>query len=1225
MSTRTGPNLHIKNLILNLDFLSTNSWNIGRSEWYDISLANNDAVLVGNPAFDNISGYIEFNTTEQYAEISKSGSQPGFDFGVGDFTVEVWIYPLNFNSDTYMISLPNSNTFSLLADATTGAISVISDTYSTQGEISDWNLTANTWNCVAFKRESGVGYAYLNGILKGSLAGFDTEISENLLYVRYENETDFNASRFRVVRVYDAAITDLQIRNNYNVFANRSYNPVVAVPLNAIQNQSTIEGTVGRNLETAIPVLGDEGNGDYFYEISPSLPAGITLDNFTGEVSGFTQSIIDQVYTITVKDQLNNSATATFTLDINAQPISFTSTTSVIDVGINTIISNLFPVRATGGFGQLSYSVSPALPQNQESGDILEWSVTSNGENAYIFSGPTSGENIAISVFQGTTLDFGVETGSVATGQEDFTSPGTFTFTVPSGVTSIDAVAVGGGGGGGGSNGASGPGAAGGGGGGLSWLNGISVTPGETLDVIVGDGGAQGTNSIDGVEGGDSSIQRSGGILLLAEAGQGGASNVTSGGDGAGGAGGSSLDVSYGGGNGGAGGAAQNNGAGAGGGGAGGYSGNGGKGDGTNGAQQNGSGGGGAGGLAINSQPPTASAGGGGVGILGEGPSGTTGSSTSVGGSNAPQDPTSDTAGLYGGGGGATEDDTNAPGQNGGAGAVRIIWGTSRAYPSTNTTDQVPSGSQEPFWIKTAPTTGTADAVPGVTNNGTTSGSVVWDTSGVTPDVYYYISENNADFQGIITILDIPPSLQLDTVTGKITGTPNIFYPTTTHTITVSDSLTPTPQTATFDFNLTVRATPLNTILNELSIALSVGETVSVVPVSASGGLSPYTFSVSPSLPTGLSYNTSTGEITGSPSSELSSTTFTVTVTDLSNQSATANFDIEITASLYELSQFTFTAASTNGPDGPSESTLLTSYDTTANPWLNNNSFYSVPTNGIQQWTVPQTTTYKITAKGATGGIHGGSFNPAFPGEGAEVVADVPLNQGDTVNIVVGQKPSSSTSSAGNGAGGGGGSWVYTGSIGGNGLLVVAGGGGGSGHGSSGTTGGNGKGGSSTEDSNESASGENFGVNQRITRGSVGNKGIGEGGFSTETGGTVQQYAGSGGGAGWLSNGDDHNGAGQGGDRFVGGGTNRSLGLSGGFGGGAGAGGTGSAGGGGGGYTGGGAGEGYSNTGSGSSWGGGGGGGSFVTANAVTSTITEGLGGIDYADTGNGFVIIQKL
>jgi hypothetical protein len=42
---------------------------------------------------------------------------------------------------------------------------------------------------------------------------------------------------------------------------------------------------------------------------------------------------------------------------------------------------------------------------------------------------------------------------------------------------------------------------------------------------------------------------------------------------------------------------------------------------------------------------------------------------------------------LYGGGGGGRSDNGPGLGAPGGQGAVRIIWGTGRSYPSTGTAD----------------------------------------------------------------------------------------------------------------------------------------------------------------------------------------------------------------------------------------------------------------------------------------------------------------------------------------------------------------------------------------------------------------------------------------------------------------------------------------------------------------------------------------------------------
>jgi len=98
--------------------------------------------------------------------------------------------------------------------------------------------------------------------------------------------------------------------------------------------------------------------------------------------------------------------------------------------------------------------------------------------------------------------------------QQEFPTPGTYSFTVPTAVTSICAVAIGGGGGG-----ASDVNDGGGGGGaGLQYRNDIAVTPGETLTVVVGSGGAPGVNA---ATGGDSGHYRRGTQLVYATGGAG--------------------------------------------------------------------------------------------------------------------------------------------------------------------------------------------------------------------------------------------------------------------------------------------------------------------------------------------------------------------------------------------------------------------------------------------------------------------------------------------------------------------------------------------------------------------------------------------------------------------------------------------------------------------------------------------------------------------------------
>ena len=289
-----------------------------------------------------------------------------------------------------------------------------------------------------------------------------------------------------------------------------------------------------------------------------------------------------------------------------------------------------------------------------------------------------------------------------AAGQITFTTPdnstssSVFSWVVPSNVTTISAVVVGGGGCGALMNPNAYPNKAapGGTGGGLSYRNNIPVTPGETLTISPGIGGYYNVGSYNG---GASYIMRGGTILVRAEGGTSAISSspnaILSGGLGGaspadgGGSGGDWTTIP-----------GQNTRALGGGAGAGGYSSNGGDGgvDATNagapgaGYPNSGAGGGGYASLSLG-------AGGGGVGLQGKGSDGVAGSVSSPGGgggsgggdgktsqlSNTMYEPT---GGLYGGGGFGRLQGTGNAGA-GGKGAVRIIWGPNRAFPSTNTAD----------------------------------------------------------------------------------------------------------------------------------------------------------------------------------------------------------------------------------------------------------------------------------------------------------------------------------------------------------------------------------------------------------------------------------------------------------------------------------------------------------------------------------------------------------
>jgi hypothetical protein len=141
----------------------------------------------------------------------------------------------------------------------------------------------------------------------------------------------------------------------------------------------------------------------------------------------------------------------------------------------------------------------------------------------------------------------------------------------------------------------------------------------------------------------------------------------------------------------------------------------------------------------------------------------------------------------------------------------------------------------------------------------------------------------------------LPSPLTINPTSGAITGTPGSSgtFPVT---VTVTDSTTPTNQTASKQFSLTIA--PVLAIATTALPNGVVGLAYSA-PVAASGGNTPLAWSAT-GLPSPLTINATSGAITGTPGS---SGTFpvTITVTDATsptNQTASKQFSLTIVAAL---------------------------------------------------------------------------------------------------------------------------------------------------------------------------------------------------------------------------------------------------------------------------------------------------------------------------------------
>jgi len=159
-------------------------------------------------------------------------------------------------------------------------------------------------------------------------------------------------------------------------------------------------------------------------------------------------------------------------------------------------------------------------------------------------------------------------------------------------------------------------------------------------------------------------------------------------------------------------------------------------------------------------------------------------------------------------------------------------------------------------------------------------------TAGASYSATIGVAGGSSPFTWTVSSGSLPSGLALGTSTtdsNTISGTPT--GQTSTFTVKASDA---TGVATTQQFTVTVALAVLTSSLPSSTMNSSYTATL-----QAGGGTPPYSWSETGALPTGLSLDSSTGGISGTPS-EAGTSNFTVTVTDSKSATATASLSITI-------------------------------------------------------------------------------------------------------------------------------------------------------------------------------------------------------------------------------------------------------------------------------------------------------------------------------------------
>jgi Putative Ig domain len=201
----------------------------------------------------------------------------------------------------------------------------------------------------------------------------------------------------------------------------------------------------------------------------------------------------------------------------------------------------------------------------------------------------------------------------------------------------------------------------------------------------------------------------------------------------------------------------------------------------------------------------------------------------------------------------------------------------------------------------------------------------------------------------------LPAGLSLDTSTGAVTGTPTATYATASLVFSVKDAnnvMASTTSTVSFTVGaaILISATATTTAQN-----LNVGTAMtSFSPLTASGGATPYTYSHTGTLPTGLSFNSSTGAVTATPTATYATANLVFSVKDANN----------IVASTTSTVSFTVLPAGYVVQGG-----LTWMPVTTLDTWTNANAYCTTTINGQTGWRQP--TQPELSALYTSGAMNG--------------------------------------------------------------------------------------------------------------------------------------------------------------------------------------------------------------------------------------------------------------
>jgi len=156
-------------LVLELDAANQKSWGADQTKWKDTTSQGNDGTLTNGPVHSQGpfpgAGYVDFDGSSDYLHAANSSD---FDFGSGDFTLEMWILCRDTTTAVPFTKRNNISTYAPILPITTNLFTIYMSSNGSSWDIASavdiGTITVNKWHHVAIVRNANIITGYFDGV-----------------------------------------------------------------------------------------------------------------------------------------------------------------------------------------------------------------------------------------------------------------------------------------------------------------------------------------------------------------------------------------------------------------------------------------------------------------------------------------------------------------------------------------------------------------------------------------------------------------------------------------------------------------------------------------------------------------------------------------------------------------------------------------------------------------------------------------------------------------------------------------------------------------------------------------------------------------------------------------------------------------------------------------------------------------------------------------------------